>query len=84
MAAFARMKVDDSKKILPNAHYPTWVVFTEQQKLSTFLLSPVCLNVSMVALIFMHVGIFVYTEVDAFLHVILLFGLQQFVFSNCS
>lgn len=34
IAAFARMTVDDSRKILPNEFYPSWVVFSQRQKLS--------------------------------------------------
>lgn len=34
VAAFARLTVEDSKKILPAGFYPTWVVFSERQKLS--------------------------------------------------
>nr|XP_007155067.1 hypothetical protein PHAVU_003G170400g [Phaseolus vulgaris]ESW27061.1 hypothetical protein PHAVU_003G170400g [Phaseolus vulgaris] len=38
IAAFARMTVEDSRKILPPQFYPSWVVFSSSQKLS-FLLS---------------------------------------------
>ncbi|XP_065849663.1 synaptotagmin-5-like [Euphorbia lathyris] len=34
VAAFARMTVEDSKKILPPQFYPPWVVFSEKQKLT--------------------------------------------------
>ncbi|GAB4828233.1 Synaptotagmin-5 [Ancistrocladus abbreviatus] len=34
VAAFARMTVEDSKKLLPPPYYPSWVVFTQRQKLS--------------------------------------------------
>ena len=34
MAAFARMTVEDSRKLLPAEFYPSWVVFSERQKLS--------------------------------------------------
>ncbi|KAL6344888.1 hypothetical protein AAG906_006642 [Vitis piasezkii] len=34
VAAFARMTVQDSRKILPPQFYPSWVVFSQQQKLS--------------------------------------------------
>lgn len=34
IAAFARMTVDDSRKILPPQYYPSWVVFSQTQKLS--------------------------------------------------
>ncbi|XP_022938164.1 synaptotagmin-5-like isoform X1 [Cucurbita moschata] len=34
IAAFARMTVDDSKKILPPQYYPSWVVFSQSQKLA--------------------------------------------------
>ncbi|XP_022870660.1 synaptotagmin-4-like [Olea europaea var. sylvestris] len=34
IAAFARMTVDDSRKILPNEFYPSWVVFSQRQKLT--------------------------------------------------
>ncbi|KAK8595686.1 hypothetical protein V6N13_000381 [Hibiscus sabdariffa] len=33
VAAFARMTVEDSRKILPAEFYPSWVVFSQQQKL---------------------------------------------------
>ncbi|WCJ29985.1 Calcium-dependent lipid-binding (CaLB domain) family protein [Euphorbia peplus] len=33
VAAFARITVEDSKKILPPQFYPPWVVFSEKQKL---------------------------------------------------
>ncbi|XP_060171997.1 synaptotagmin-5-like [Lycium barbarum] len=33
IAAFARMTVEDSRKILMPEHYPSWVVFSNQQKL---------------------------------------------------
>lgn len=36
MAAFARMTVEDSRKLLPAEFYPSWVVFSERQKLSFF------------------------------------------------
>ncbi|XP_061350729.1 synaptotagmin-5-like isoform X1 [Gastrolobium bilobum] len=34
VAAFARMSVEDSRKILPPQFYPSWVVFSTRQKLS--------------------------------------------------
>ncbi|KAJ9702612.1 hypothetical protein PVL29_004380 [Vitis rotundifolia] len=34
VAAFARMTVQDSRKILPPQFYPSWVVFSQQQKLT--------------------------------------------------
>uniref|UniRef100_A0A7N0TZC8 Uncharacterized protein n=1 Tax=Kalanchoe fedtschenkoi TaxID=63787 RepID=A0A7N0TZC8_KALFE len=34
VAAFARMTVEDSRKILPNDLYPSWVVFSQRQKLN--------------------------------------------------
>ena len=34
IAAFARMTVDDSRKILPPQYYPSWVVFSQTQNLS--------------------------------------------------
>ncbi|GFZ08336.1 calcium-dependent lipid-binding (CaLB domain) family protein [Actinidia rufa] len=34
VAAFARMTVHDSRKILPVEFYPTWVVFSQRQKLT--------------------------------------------------
>uniref|UniRef100_A0A5B6ZBU4 Putative synaptotagmin-5-like n=1 Tax=Davidia involucrata TaxID=16924 RepID=A0A5B6ZBU4_DAVIN len=34
IAAFARMTVQDSRKILPAANYPSWVVFSQRQKLT--------------------------------------------------
>jgi hypothetical protein len=35
IAAFARMTVDDSRKILSPDRYPSWVVFSQRQKLSS-------------------------------------------------
>ncbi|KAI9117715.1 hypothetical protein K1719_011881 [Acacia pycnantha] len=35
IAAFARMTVEDSRKILPPQFYPSWVVFSQRQKLSS-------------------------------------------------
>ncbi|XVF34575.1 hypothetical protein REPUB_Repub18cG0070400 [Reevesia pubescens] len=34
VAAFARMTVEDSRKILPSQFYPSWVVFSQSQKLT--------------------------------------------------
>ncbi|KAI8569112.1 hypothetical protein RHMOL_Rhmol02G0253600 [Rhododendron molle] len=34
IAAFARMTVHDSRKILPDEFYPSWVVFSQRQKLT--------------------------------------------------
>ncbi|XP_027177256.1 synaptotagmin-5 [Coffea eugenioides] len=34
VAAFARMTVGDSRKLLSPEHYPSWVVFSQQQKLT--------------------------------------------------
>ncbi|KAL8158740.1 hypothetical protein V2J09_000277, partial [Rumex salicifolius] len=34
IAAFARMTVEDSRKLLPPPYYPAWVVFSESQKLT--------------------------------------------------
>ncbi|XP_050364254.1 synaptotagmin-4-like [Argentina anserina] len=34
IAALARMTVQDSRKLLPPQFYPSWVVFTQQQKLT--------------------------------------------------
>ncbi|XP_058181523.1 synaptotagmin-5 [Rhododendron vialii] len=34
IAAFARMTVEDSRKILAPEYYPSWVVFSQQQKLT--------------------------------------------------
>ncbi|KAK9279953.1 hypothetical protein L1049_013637 [Liquidambar formosana] len=34
IASFARMTVQDSRKILPGEFYPSWVVFSQRQKLS--------------------------------------------------
>ncbi|OIV97731.1 hypothetical protein TanjilG_12488 [Lupinus angustifolius] len=36
IAAFARMTVEDSRKLLPPKFYPSWVVFTRRQKLTWF------------------------------------------------
>lgn len=35
IAAFAKMTVEDSRKIFPPEYYPSWVVFSQRQKLST-------------------------------------------------
>lgn len=34
VAAFARLTVEDSRKLLPPEHYPSWLVFSQQQKLT--------------------------------------------------
>ncbi|KAL9275665.1 Synaptotagmin-5-like protein [Drosera capensis] len=34
VAAFARMTVEDSRKLLPPQYYPSWVVFSQQQKVT--------------------------------------------------
>ncbi|KAL9666829.1 hypothetical protein QQ045_001172 [Rhodiola kirilowii] len=34
VASFARMTVEDSRKLLPNGWYPSWVVFSQRQKLN--------------------------------------------------
>ncbi|XP_013712436.1 synaptotagmin-4 isoform X1 [Brassica napus] len=34
IAAFARMTVQDSRKLLPGEFYPSWVVFSQRQKLN--------------------------------------------------
>ncbi|KAJ0644640.1 putative synaptotagmin-like mitochondrial-lipid-binding domain-containing protein [Helianthus annuus] len=34
IAAFARMTVADSRKLLPGEYYPPWVVFAKRQKLN--------------------------------------------------
>ncbi|XP_052209625.1 synaptotagmin-4-like isoform X1 [Diospyros lotus] len=34
IAAFARMTVQDSRKLLPDEYYPSWVVFSQHQKLN--------------------------------------------------
>ena len=50
MAAFARMTVEDSRKLLPPEFYPSWVVFSERQKLSyniTYIL--MCFHLSLSA-----------------------------------
>ncbi|XP_019440707.1 PREDICTED: synaptotagmin-5-like isoform X2 [Lupinus angustifolius] len=36
VAAFARMTVEDSRTILPSQFYPSWVVFSQSQKLNWF------------------------------------------------
>ncbi|KAK8940118.1 Synaptotagmin-5 [Platanthera guangdongensis] len=33
VASFAKMTVEDSRKVLPGEYYPSWVVFSQQQKL---------------------------------------------------
>lgn len=38
VAAFARMTVEDSRKILSPEYYPSWVVFSQQQKFSSLSL----------------------------------------------
>jgi predicted small secreted protein len=38
IAAFARMTVEDSRKLLPPEYYPSWVTFSQLQKLSVFTL----------------------------------------------
>lgn len=38
VAAFARMTVEDSRKLLPNSLYPSWVVFSQRQKVCGFYL----------------------------------------------
>ncbi|CAL8996991.1 unnamed protein product [Prunus brigantina] len=40
VAAFARMTVQDSRKLLPSQYYPSWVVFTQRQKLSFISQTP--------------------------------------------
>jgi hypothetical protein len=35
VAAFARISVEDSRKILSPDRYPSWVVFSQRQKLSS-------------------------------------------------
>lgn len=39
IAAFARMTVEDSRKLLPSQYYPSWVVFSSRQKFSLLLFS---------------------------------------------
>lgn len=39
VAAFARMTVEDSRKLLTPDRYPSWVVFSQRQKLSSRALS---------------------------------------------
>ncbi|CAJ1851776.1 unnamed protein product, partial [Sphenostylis stenocarpa] len=34
IAEFARMTMEDSRKLLPSKFYPSWVVFTKRQKLN--------------------------------------------------
>ncbi|XP_062024206.1 synaptotagmin-4-like [Rosa rugosa] len=36
IAALARMTVQDSRKLIAPQYYPSWVIFTQQQKLSSF------------------------------------------------
>ncbi|RZC50818.1 hypothetical protein C5167_019237 [Papaver somniferum] len=38
VASFARLTVNDAKKILPDDFYPSWVVFSHRQKLSSYSL----------------------------------------------
>ncbi|KAI7995751.1 Synaptotagmin-4 [Camellia lanceoleosa] len=47
IAAFARMTVQDSRKILPPEFYPSWVVFTQRQKLSSIYNSSFSLFLSL-------------------------------------
>ncbi|KFK42888.1 hypothetical protein AALP_AA1G051900 [Arabis alpina] len=47
VAAFARMTVEDSRKLLPADFYPSWVVFSERQNVCMIcitLLTPILLN----------------------------------------
>lgn len=37
IAGLARMSVQDSRKLLPDPYYPSWVVFSHRQKLSCIL-----------------------------------------------
>ena len=37
IAAFARMTVEDSRKIFTPEQYPPWVVFSNQQKVNLYL-----------------------------------------------
>jgi hypothetical protein len=37
IAAFARMSVEDSRKLLPSQFYPSWVVFSSRQKFSPLI-----------------------------------------------
>lgn len=34
IAALARITVQDSRKLLPDKFYPSWIVFSQRQKLS--------------------------------------------------
>lgn len=36
IAAFARMTVEDSRKLLSPDYYPSWVVFSQRQKVNCF------------------------------------------------
>ena len=45
IAAFARMTVEDSRKILAPEYYPSWVVFSQRQKLSILSLYRCCYTV---------------------------------------
>ncbi|RRT76199.1 hypothetical protein B296_00030391 [Ensete ventricosum] len=38
VVAFARMTIEDSRKLLPAEFYPSWVVFSQRQKFSYFYL----------------------------------------------
>ncbi|KAL1335119.1 hypothetical protein HN51_064058 [Arachis hypogaea] len=44
IAAFARMSVEDSRKLLPPQFYPSWVVFSNRQKLCSLFLFLTWLN----------------------------------------
>lgn len=37
IATFARMTVEDTRKLLSPEHYPSWVVFSQQQKVFSIL-----------------------------------------------
>ncbi|KAK4793336.1 hypothetical protein SAY86_023771 [Trapa natans] len=46
VAAFARMTLEDSRKIFPGNYYPSWVVFTQRLKLSVYTGFPFLLCIS--------------------------------------
>lgn len=44
MAAFSRMTVQDSRKLIPPEFYPPWVVFQQRQKVKLVTIIIICYN----------------------------------------
>lgn len=42
MAAFSRMTVQDSRKLIPPEFYPPWVVFQQRQKVKLVTIIIIC------------------------------------------